>query len=209
MRAPHNAWTILQQDGPNHLGLWCNALPEHQKTAPITSGCVPCSHTAVAAEPSGPALEPEPEPEQWRQLQVAPRLPALAWGSLAQICSAQSRGGSHCRRSPTEWPSSPQIVVPAADHWLNGPNHLGLSSAGRDLDADRAARRARGATTGGRGADEGGGSGATLNPKTASHTPPSRTPKPTYQPGTPGPTYQLGNPAPTCQPIGALCALAC
>ena len=29
--------TILQQDGPNHLGLWYNALPEH-KLALITSG---------------------------------------------------------------------------------------------------------------------------------------------------------------------------
>ena len=31
-------WTVLQQDGPNHLRLWCNALPEHQM-APVTSGC--------------------------------------------------------------------------------------------------------------------------------------------------------------------------
>ena len=22
---PHGTWTILQQNGPNHLGLWCNA----------------------------------------------------------------------------------------------------------------------------------------------------------------------------------------
>ena len=34
-------WTILQQDGPNHLGLWHNVLPGHQ-IALITSGCVPC-----------------------------------------------------------------------------------------------------------------------------------------------------------------------
>ena len=33
------AWTVLQQDGPNHLGLWHNALSEHQM-ALITSGCV-------------------------------------------------------------------------------------------------------------------------------------------------------------------------
>ena len=32
-------WTIIQQDGPNHLGLWCNMLPEYQMAA-ITSGCV-------------------------------------------------------------------------------------------------------------------------------------------------------------------------
>ena len=23
-------WTILRQDGPNHLGLWYNVIPEHQ-----------------------------------------------------------------------------------------------------------------------------------------------------------------------------------
>ena len=33
-------WTILEQDGPNHLGLWCNVLNEHQM-ALITSECVP------------------------------------------------------------------------------------------------------------------------------------------------------------------------
>ena len=29
-RASANLWTILQYDGPNHLGLWRNALPGHQ-----------------------------------------------------------------------------------------------------------------------------------------------------------------------------------
>ena len=33
-------WTILQHDGPNHLGLLYNALPGHQM-ALIASGCVP------------------------------------------------------------------------------------------------------------------------------------------------------------------------
>ena len=33
-------WTILQKDGPNHLGLRCNAFHEHQM-ALITSDCVP------------------------------------------------------------------------------------------------------------------------------------------------------------------------
>ena len=33
-------WTILQQYGPSHLGLWYNVLPQHQM-ALITSGCVP------------------------------------------------------------------------------------------------------------------------------------------------------------------------
>ena len=30
VRAPHTTWTILQDDGPNHLGLRCNAFPGHQ-----------------------------------------------------------------------------------------------------------------------------------------------------------------------------------
>ena len=34
------SWTITRHDGPNHLGLWYNALPEHQM-ALITSGCAP------------------------------------------------------------------------------------------------------------------------------------------------------------------------
>ena len=33
-------WTILQRDGPNHLGLRHNALPAHQM-ALITSDCAP------------------------------------------------------------------------------------------------------------------------------------------------------------------------
>ena len=33
-------WTVIRHDGPNHLGLRCNALPEHQM-ALITSGCTP------------------------------------------------------------------------------------------------------------------------------------------------------------------------
>ena len=32
--------TTIRHDGPDHLGLWCDALPEHQ-TALITSGCAP------------------------------------------------------------------------------------------------------------------------------------------------------------------------
>ena len=35
-------WTVLQKDGSDHLGLWCNVLPAHQM-APITSSCVPFS----------------------------------------------------------------------------------------------------------------------------------------------------------------------
>ena len=39
VRGP-TAWTISRCDGPNHLGLWYNALPEHQM-APITSDSAP------------------------------------------------------------------------------------------------------------------------------------------------------------------------
>ena len=35
---PTTTWTILQQDGPDHLGLWTNAIPGRQM-ALITSGC--------------------------------------------------------------------------------------------------------------------------------------------------------------------------
>ena len=46
-------WTILQQDGRNHLGLRYNFLPEHQ-IALITSGCVPCS-SAIPVRSGRPA----------------------------------------------------------------------------------------------------------------------------------------------------------
>ena len=39
VRDPHNM-DCFQKDGSDHLGLWYNALPEHQM-ALITSGCVP------------------------------------------------------------------------------------------------------------------------------------------------------------------------
>ena len=39
VRVP-TTWTIIQRDGPNHLGLRCNLLPEHHM-ALITSDCVP------------------------------------------------------------------------------------------------------------------------------------------------------------------------
>ena len=39
-------WTALQQDGPNHLGLWCNALPGHQKQ-PVSSRVV-CAPAGLA-----------------------------------------------------------------------------------------------------------------------------------------------------------------
>ena len=41
VRGP-TTWTTLQNMTPNHLGLRCNALPEHQM-ALITSGCAPFS----------------------------------------------------------------------------------------------------------------------------------------------------------------------
>ena len=41
-------WIILQQDGPDHLALWYNALPEHQM-APITSGCAPSQAAVIVS----------------------------------------------------------------------------------------------------------------------------------------------------------------
>ena len=36
---PHTAGTVLQHNGPDHLGLWCHALSAH-RMALITSDCV-------------------------------------------------------------------------------------------------------------------------------------------------------------------------
>ena len=46
-------WTILQKDGPNHLGLPYNELHEHQM-ALITSGCVPCRTLGPTCTPHSP-----------------------------------------------------------------------------------------------------------------------------------------------------------
>ena len=40
VRDPRTTWTILQHNGPDHLGLWRGALPGRQM-ALITSNCVP------------------------------------------------------------------------------------------------------------------------------------------------------------------------
>ena len=45
---PPTTWTIFQQDGPSHLGLRYNALPEHQM-ARITSDCARPSGDHLAA----------------------------------------------------------------------------------------------------------------------------------------------------------------
>ena len=42
----HHPWTIFQQDGPNHLGVWCNANLEHE-VARTTSDCVPLAGKAT------------------------------------------------------------------------------------------------------------------------------------------------------------------
>ena len=47
-------WTTLHKDGPNHLGLRFNSLPDHQM-AVITSGCVPFSGRC-GAEPRARGL---------------------------------------------------------------------------------------------------------------------------------------------------------
>ena len=70
--------TILQQDGPNHLGLWYNALPEHQM-ALITSGSVPFRSPRTfrpVTEPTGMCIESRVG--WWRALLVGAGL-ALVW----------------------------------------------------------------------------------------------------------------------------------
>ena len=44
-------WTILRTDGPNHLGLRCNAFPGHQM-ALVTSGCAPFRCATCDADPT-------------------------------------------------------------------------------------------------------------------------------------------------------------
>ena len=50
--AKPTTWTVLQQDGPNHLGLWHNVLSEHQM-ALITSDYA-CGPVLDGAGPHGP-----------------------------------------------------------------------------------------------------------------------------------------------------------
>ena len=33
---PRTTWTVIQHDGPNHLGLWYNVLPEQQMAGLLT-----------------------------------------------------------------------------------------------------------------------------------------------------------------------------
>ena len=63
VRAPHNIWTVLRKDGPNHLGLRYHALSEHQM-ALTTSGCVPFRLPKMSCPrpPTPPALRARP----WR-----------------------------------------------------------------------------------------------------------------------------------------------
>ena len=49
---PPTIWTVLRHDGPDHLGVWYNALPGHQM-ALTTSGCVPCRRGLRDHGPAG------------------------------------------------------------------------------------------------------------------------------------------------------------
>ena len=46
-------WTILPKDGPDHLGLRCNAFPEQQMALLITSNCVPSRKDEGRRAPGG------------------------------------------------------------------------------------------------------------------------------------------------------------
>ena len=57
--AAPTAWTVLQQNGPDHLGLWYNMLPWHQ-IALITSDCLGAVQIDVSARHVPSAEAPEP-----------------------------------------------------------------------------------------------------------------------------------------------------
>ena len=77
LRCGHpTTWTIFQQDGPNHLGLRCNALHEHQM-ALITSGCVPFRFTMTA--------DSELQAGETKETALAPVRPAQTSNSGHQL----------------------------------------------------------------------------------------------------------------------------
>ena len=111
-------WTIFQQNGPNHLGLWYNVLPGHQ-TALTTSGCVPRSRpnrstrpkatstathtTATATTPTATArslsassstLRSSTSRPGTRPLQASPS----SGGSTPRRCSKPLTSSAACRR---------------------------------------------------------------------------------------------------------------
>ena len=79
---PPTTWTILEQDGPNHLGLWYNALPEYQ-TALTTSDCAPLQDGQIyivkpAAGLQGHGRSPHSLPQRTaRCARVVPEGPPL------------------------------------------------------------------------------------------------------------------------------------
>ena len=95
-------WTVLQNDGPNHLGLRCNALPAHQM-ARITSGCVPFRRPSCTRRRSGVG----PTLQSGTAARLAARElipPCLRFGPHAG--SGGSRKRSRCSRrgpSPRTW----------------------------------------------------------------------------------------------------------
>ena len=53
-----STWTILQNDGPSHLGLRCNALPAHQIALITSGGCVPSRRRGARRSTRG---DPQPD----------------------------------------------------------------------------------------------------------------------------------------------------
>ena len=112
-------WTILQNDGPNHLGLWCNVLPAHPM-ALITSGCAPFQGRTSRSARAGRAASPfrmrgtGPTPPSW----VSPR-----------ACPAQPRAAQLLVGPGSlvfEFSALPCIPTPWTILQNDGPNHLGL-----------------------------------------------------------------------------------
>ena len=76
------AWTTLQKDGPNHLGLRYNDLPGHQ-IALITSGCVQVQMPSVIFSVTGGA----------NAFKLRPLFQVLTANALQSLCRLQGGPG--------------------------------------------------------------------------------------------------------------------
>ena len=81
-------WTIPQRDGPNHLGLRYNSLPEHQM-APITSDCVRRSRRSWRSCPSTRSASQKHAPTHTRK-HTHPRACRCCHGKQRRYTSARS-----------------------------------------------------------------------------------------------------------------------
>ena len=126
--AAPTTWTVLQKNGPNHLGLWYNMLPWHQM-APVTSDC-------LAANARGR--------RRWR-----------SWSGAGSTASSRSTSSSkrpdlppskfclavlffltHCLRSKAA-ATAADAAADAAAAPARGLGHTGLAAPPPPLSAER------------------------------------------------------------------------